>query len=114
MDGAIEFPRDTVRPDRAVAVDEPDGSPHRSAAGPHNRPEWFRLLFNSIRALGRRINTEVKAFRIERRRLGQFLGEVVFRDAAIGRNPEVSAKQGGEGHHCRHPTPSESQARFSS
>src|SRR5437899_2163380 len=79
----VKLARDTGGQNRAVAVDETQARPHRCASRPHDLPDWSRLFLDPISVFGRRIDTQIKALRIERRGAHQFLSKVVFGNAAI-------------------------------
>src|ERR1700682_2063839 len=90
VDRELEFARDSGGEDRAVAVDEMQRCPHRSAARPNGLSDWPRLRFNAISKFRWRIDAEVKSLRIERLRFCQLLRKIVLRDAAVRRNAKIS------------------------
>ena len=93
----VEFARHSGRPDGTVAVDHAHAAPHGSAAGPQGRAEGHRSFLQAIIKLGRRIDAEIEALRVERRGLRELLIKVVFRDAAVRREAKVSGKERPEG-----------------
>ena len=92
MNGKCELAGHARRTDRAVPVDQLNPAPHRSAADTRRRAERFRSFLDAIRMLGRRIDAEIETLWVERSRLGQFLGEIVLGDAAIGRKAKVGGQ----------------------
>src|SRR5439155_16881833 len=89
MNRKRKFPRNTRRQDRAVAVDEMNTAPHGAAAWANDLPDWAAFFLHAIGCFHGWINTQVETLRIERRRLDQFLIEIIFRDPAIRRNTKV-------------------------
>ena len=66
MNGAGQFAGDASRPDGAVAVNETQAGPHRSAAKPDRLSNRRGFCLAAIKSLRRRIDAEVKTLRIKR------------------------------------------------
>src|SRR6266404_515117 len=96
MNVSGKCPRYTGWTDRAVAVDEAQPRQHRRAARPDDLADRPRLFLAAVIRLRRRINTQVKPGRIERRRIEQTLIEMVFWHTTIGREAEISREQESE------------------
>src|ERR1700730_5069421 len=103
VNGRLEFARDTRGANRAVAVDEAQTGPHRSAARPNDLANRLWFSFDAVIRFRRWVDAQIKPLPIERHGFKQLLVQVILGNTAVRRNAEVSCEKYDKGDARRQP-----------